>query len=1005
MMVSALWGQGPYKDEMRSAFVTSVFNIDWPKAEHRNKPAEQQADLIRLLDQFREMNMNTIFLQVRPECDALYQSSLEPWSRYLTFGQGNDPGYDPLQFALDEAHKRGIEVHAWLNPYRINVSTNDGGSYYHETNVYVENPGWAIEYADGKKILNPGMPEVMSYIGSVVRDLLTHYMVDGIHFDDYFYSYGGTPTPLDADEYAAYGNGMELGDWRRDNVNRMIDTVYSVIQEENPSVRFGVSPFGIYRDGVPSGIYGLDAYSVIYCDPLAWLRDGTVDYLTPQTYWPTGGHQDFETLTNWWSDSVAHYGRHLYIAHGIYKMEINSAHKGSAIAEGSLHELKGYLEMNLSVLEREHLKGTGDPVAEWNLDQLGLQIDILRSNHHKNALGSVYFSTKYFDIVVGLKEYLKENRYIYPTLLPEMNWKADDTPATPQNLRIEAIGDIYYLLWDHTLAGNQRFAVYASDGETDPGTIVADPSFLLGSVFENQFPLSDQTLSQDSRLVVTTISATGRESVPSNAFPMIAGMPRANLLSPAEGATIGTDGQLTWGSDLTTPQYQFEIATTASFSNIIHTSAWSTEEVVSISSLGLDGENTYFWRVHAKEGITGPYFETRSFNTGYPAIPEITSPVTPEINVLITPTIRWNTSAATSDVTIQISENDTFDPLYTEETLPAAPGEGVLSAELVKSRWYFMRIRGSNGFGTSQFSDYVTFQTAGGEVPVAELVVPADQATVATFDYLQWSAPAAEGTVTYQLEVALTDDFSEVFYQSGWIGDEQIQVSEMELEGILGHYWRVRGKNEHGTGSYTDSRFFTTGYPTSPKLTAPPHLSDGVSSQPVVAWEADADTDSIFVEFSEEFDFSSVYYSETMDVSSGSAQIAGSLRGFTWYYCHGIAMNEYGGSPPSSPRYFETGEGTAIESDEFTLEPLKVWPSPLASGTLQISYLAKDNKPITLKVIGSLGQEVVKRVVHPQTGSMQVEITLEHRLFHTPGIYHIILSSHDHLAARSVIVY
>ncbi len=608
MLVPALMaGQNEPKHELRSTWIASVANIDWPKYEHRNNAAAQQADLINMLEEFRETNMNAVFLQVRPECDALYQSAYEPWSRYLTWAQGTDPGYDPLQFAVEEGHKRGIEVHVWLNPYRINASSNDGGSYYHEDHVYVEHPEWAIEYESGRKILNPGLPEVMSYIGRVVRDIVSNYNIDGMHFDDYFYSYDGTPAALDAAEYAAYGDGMSLGDWRRSNVNRMVDTVYTAIQDINPGVRFGVSPFGIYKNGVPPGIIGFDAYSTIYCDPMAWLRDGTVDYLTPQLYWPTGGAQDFETLVNWWADSCHHYGRHLYPGMGTYRLSASPGEKKGLETDTLLHESKYYIDRvmeiakeNLSYMEQSLLKGTGDPVAAWTLGQIGVQIGLIRANNSQNALGSVFFSAKDIRRVSGLKDYLTQNMFTHPAIIPEMTWKTVPTPVSPVNIRTEELLGEYHLSWDFSSDSNDRFAVYATEEDVPESEIINNPSNLQSVTFDLTVPLSQLVISKESFIVVTAINAIGQEGPPATRHILDESVPFVTLKAPADGSVLGMDAQLEWESGFTDPMYQLQISTTSSFSTIVYSSEWSGTRIFAINNAGLAGETDHYWRVRAK---------------------------------------------------------------------------------------------------------------------------------------------------------------------------------------------------------------------------------------------------------------------------------------------------------------------------------------------------------------------------------------------------------------------
>lgn len=233
--------------------------------------------------------------------------------------------------------------------------------------------------------MNPGNPSVTNYIVDVVLDVVKNYDVDGIHFDDYFYAYGGTPDELDQTEFDLYAAGMDRGDWRRNNVNQMIDSVSKAIMAEKPWIKFGVSPFGIYKNGVPSGIVGMDAYSEIYCDPLTWIEEGSVDYITPQLYWPTGGAQDFETLTEWWSGECKKNNRHFYAGQGAYRLPDPVKATRESV---DVHELKYYFD-NASMLEIGG-KGTDDPVATWTVDEIGNQIDIIRANKLNNALGSVF---------------------------------------------------------------------------------------------------------------------------------------------------------------------------------------------------------------------------------------------------------------------------------------------------------------------------------------------------------------------------------------------------------------------------------------------------------------------------------------------------------------------------------------------------------------------------------------------------------------------------------------
>ena len=273
------------------------------------------------LDLFQRAGINAVLFQVRPEADALYRSSYEPWSRFLTGEQGKDPGFDPMAICIEECHRRFMEFHAWINPYRAQLNRSTRLSPSHP---YYAHPEWFFEY-DNKLFFNPGLPECRAYILQVVRDIVSRYDVDGLHVDDYFYPYpaGGQPVPDEA-TYRRYGEprGMTLGDWRRYNVNMLVQELQETVHREKPYVKFGISPFGIYRnrrsagEGFGSETNGLQNYDDLYADVLLWLRYGWVDYVIPQLYWEMGHRAaDYETLVRWWPSCS--YGRLLFIGQDV----------------------------------------------------------------------------------------------------------------------------------------------------------------------------------------------------------------------------------------------------------------------------------------------------------------------------------------------------------------------------------------------------------------------------------------------------------------------------------------------------------------------------------------------------------------------------------------------------------------------------------------------------------------------------------------------------------------
>jgi uncharacterized lipoprotein YddW (UPF0748 family) len=315
--------------EFRGVWVATVDNIDWPSKGNFNSDS-QKVEFIKLLDMHQRNGLNAMIVQVRPCSDAFYPSPYEPWSKWLTGVQGQPPSpyYDPLEFMIAETHKRNMVFHAWMNPYRAEFyPQNDEVSATHITKLH---PEWFLAYGD-KKYFDPGNREAQQYVVEVVRDIVSRYDVDAIHFDDYFYPYPlpGLKFPDDA-TYNQYGQGITREDWRRANTDSIISKLHAAIKEENSKCQFGISPFGVWRNADRDPVNGsktngsLSNYDNLYADILLWLKNGWIDYVAPQLYWEIGhGRAPYEVLLNWWSKHT--YGKHLYIGLGIYKARSNAA--------------------------------------------------------------------------------------------------------------------------------------------------------------------------------------------------------------------------------------------------------------------------------------------------------------------------------------------------------------------------------------------------------------------------------------------------------------------------------------------------------------------------------------------------------------------------------------------------------------------------------------------------------------------------------------------------------
>jgi len=374
--------------EFRGVWIATVDNIDWPQRNQFNVDS-QKADFIRQLDLHKANGMNAVVVQVRPATDAFYPSPYEPWSQWLTGKQGRPPVpfYDPLQFMIEESHKRGFEFHAWLNPYRANFSI--GKASIAPSHITKLHPEWFLSYG-GKMYFDPGNEQGQQWVVNVIEDIVKRYNVDAIHMDDYFYPYRvpGKEFP-DAASFAKNNRGLSRDDWRRSNVDTIINKIAAVIKQTKPWVKFGISPFGVWRNqdkdpiGSPTKA-GTTNYDDLYADILLWLKNGWIDYVAPQLYWERG-HKTvaYETLIEWWSKHT--YGRHLYIGQGIYR-----------------------------ALEKNSLG--------WkNPEELPAQIKLLRS--YPTVQGSVYFSSRSFDHNPnGWVDSLRNNYYREPAQVPQMDW-------------------------------------------------------------------------------------------------------------------------------------------------------------------------------------------------------------------------------------------------------------------------------------------------------------------------------------------------------------------------------------------------------------------------------------------------------------------------------------------------------------------------------------------------------------------------------------------------------
>nr|WP_247664891.1 glycoside hydrolase family 10 protein [Pectobacterium versatile] len=355
------------KEPMRGVWLATVSRLDWPPVASVNasNPAirmtQQQDALKGKLDKLKSLGINTVFFQVKPDGTALWPSKILPWSDMLTGNIGEDPGYDPLQFMLDEAHKRGMKVHAWFNPYRVSVNTKP--STVTELNrtlsqnpasVFVLHRDW-IRTAGDRFVLDPGIPEARNWITSIVAEVVARYPIDGVQFDDYFYAESSGLMLNDGETFKKYG--QEFGskaDWRRHNTQLLIEQVSRTIKQLKPEVEFGVSPAGVWRnrshDAAGSDTRGAAAYDEAYADTRLWVQQGLLDYIAPQIYWPFARDAArYDVLAKWWADVVKPTNTRLYIGVALYKVGEPSKNEPDWTINGGVPELKKQLDLNESI--------------------------------------------------------------------------------------------------------------------------------------------------------------------------------------------------------------------------------------------------------------------------------------------------------------------------------------------------------------------------------------------------------------------------------------------------------------------------------------------------------------------------------------------------------------------------------------------------------------------------------------------------------------------------------
>lgn len=661
------------KREFRGLWISTVANIDWPTSPGL-PVATQKQQLISILDRVAAAGFNAVIFQIRPECDALYYSPIEPWSYWLTGQQGvaPNPFYDPLQFAVEEAHKRGLELHAWFNPYRA-IHGSYVNTYTRAPNhITNQHPEWILTIGT-TRILDPGRQAVRNYVSGIVADVVRRYDVDATHIDDYFYVEG--ITNQDSATYANERRGFtNLGDWRRDNVNLLVRQIYDSVRAVKPWVKWGVSPRGIWRNGVPPGIVGNDNYNTIYCDALAWLQARSLDYIAPQLYWRFGGGQDYGLLQPWWSSQRN--GRHFYPGLATYRIgDVNF---------GPASEIARQLRFN---------RTTG------------------------NTQGAIQFTANNITSNRGgITDSLMTDLFRYPALVPVMSWKDSVNPNPPRAIRYARLpnGGPAAIQWDLPLTAADgdsayRYVVYRFD------TPSVSPSDYDTS--KNIRRIEGQRSSNPGippaqgpwYYAVTALDRNYNESVPSSLLTV--NPPSSPTLAfPANGAVDQPPTlQLRWNGAATAGMYHLQVSSDPAFGSAFLLNDSSIVDTFRTISNTI-GQTTYYWRVRSiNAGGWSAYSAAFNFRTGFPVAPLLASPANFATNVPLNTRLEWRPASGANSYRVQLSTSFDFSTILRDTAGVVDTSIGLPTLD--QSTVYFWRVNATNALGTSSYSDVWRFRT------------------------------------------------------------------------------------------------------------------------------------------------------------------------------------------------------------------------------------------------------------------------------------------------------
>lgn len=770
---STLTASAEVSREHRAMWMSTYLG-SWPTAAlNANSETSQKNILNTRLDKLRDQNINILYYHVRSACDAMYESAYEPWSASASGKRGVAPSFDPFAYLIEQAHIRGIEIYAWVNPYRYNTSHNLYGEG--ELNYENSHPEWLLYGSDEIRI-NPGIEAVQQRVVDVCKDIVTKYDVDGIVFDDYFYA-SGTPTGStgDGDQYSAYkaaGGTLSQADWRRDNVNQMVRRVGEAIKETKPWVWFGMAPAGVASPPNVTTEYGLPSapgsdwqYGSIFSDPLNWLKNQYIDYMSPQIYWSTTAN--YKSLSEWWRNAAEMYGRQMYVSTDINNLASDFGYGGA----------EEFIQQTLWVRD----------LSKQN--EAGMVFFDLRNwvNYNEKYDGTSYQT--FGDI-------MKNAVYQYKALTPLRPWNNKRNPMMTSNVKADGTS----LTWD--AVEGMRYTVYAVPENITDAEFYCQREYLETVTYVNSYTIPRSKLS-GYRWAVSVYDRYGNEYAPLFAgAEQSTSLKAATLVAPINGEAPLALFKFRWTGEGS--HYTVEVAEDAAFTNVVGSVESFTTEASSASLKGLVEGKTYYWRVTSDAPNTlGAVSATATFK--YAANFDITSPVSGATEVTLTPTITWTAAETGSQYLLEISKDIDFETiLYSAET--TQPSHTV-ARSLAYYTTYYMRVVASKD-GQSVKTGTVEVKTLDPTtVPAPEFVKPAaNGVTLYSNDKIEVKPWAGYNKVRVELSKSSSSFASRTSYLADLVdfscttvelGDDAVKVGSPKAALVDGETYYVRAYGQY----------------------------------------------------------------------------------------------------------------------------------------------------------------------------------------------------------------